>query len=270
MSVTNCEIKENNYSSELEIIVRNSSELQRSPVKFALDKSELKSSSAILATLDQLPTLANYQVISVRIKVGSVGDVVSVPSHDKKLDKQECVVADATGSCKVVLWNDNLHIFQVGSSYQLDGVYVCQYQGKKYLSLARENFHMSDIDDIEVNAPDTPVSITRSLTDCTIVGVKSLDSFPACYSCHSKVLPTTHILGACSRCGITQILEKCQESHTARVDISSEESVTTVTIFSPLLEEICNENVSHETLLMLKPFSITLSDSNVATSITNI
>ena len=67
----------------------------------------------------------------------------------------------------------------------------------------------------------------------------------------------------CSRCQTMQVLGNCQQHHTARVDINN---IKTITIFSPLLDKLCNGNVSSEILLLHPPFSVTVSDY-VATSL---
>ena len=100
-------MKENKYSSELEIVVRNSSELEKSPHNFSVDVSQLKDTTRPLITLDQLSECINFQQVSVQIKVLCITEVIHVTSQEnKQLNKQECVIADATGSSKIILWND--------------------------------------------------------------------------------------------------------------------------------------------------------------------
>ena len=68
--------------------------------------SQLKEAAAAepLVTLDQLPMLGK---VPVKVKIISMSDVVAVSNDQEnaKVQKQECVVADATGCTKVVLWN---------------------------------------------------------------------------------------------------------------------------------------------------------------------
>ena len=53
----------------------------------------------------------------------------------KGLKKQDCVVADSTGSCKIILCKDNVNLVGKGISYKLSGLIVRIYQGKKSLSI---------------------------------------------------------------------------------------------------------------------------------------
>ena len=49
-------------------------------------------------------TLATRQQVTVLVKIITVGSAVVVKSE---LQKQECVVGDVSGCCRIVLWNDD-------------------------------------------------------------------------------------------------------------------------------------------------------------------
>ena len=67
----------------------------------------------------------------------------------------------------------------------------------------------------------------------------------------------------CTRCRTTQVLTNCIGRHAARLDAKSDGGITTVTFFSPLLDELCNLKVSNETLLLHQPFAMNITN-NVA------
>ena len=54
-----CEVKENSYTSDLEVIVRKATELHRSPTKYDIDVS--KFSPDVNVTLGELESLSNLQ-----------------------------------------------------------------------------------------------------------------------------------------------------------------------------------------------------------------
>ena len=56
-------------------------------------------------------------------------------SEEQNFETQECIVADATATSKIVLWNNNVNKFQVYSSYELHGLQVRTYQQQKYIPL---------------------------------------------------------------------------------------------------------------------------------------
>ena len=100
----------------------------------------------------------------------SISDIVKVSSEEQNLEKQECIIADASATSKIVLWNNNVHKFEVHSSYELHGLQVCTYQQQKYLSLARDEFSMKIIDDIgNVQPQEFSVSTSKTLTNCSII-----------------------------------------------------------------------------------------------------
>ena len=71
----------------------------RSIRKFSVDVSHLDTTEP-LVTLDQLSECVNFQHVSVKM-VLSITEGVKV--INRELHKQECTIADATGSSKIVL-----------------------------------------------------------------------------------------------------------------------------------------------------------------------
>ena len=84
--------------------------------------------------LYQVPKLAVNQCISVVAEVVTVGEAASVTSktRDKPLIKQECMIRDSKGSCRIVLWQEDIGKLSEGESYRLSNVLVRQYSGIKY------------------------------------------------------------------------------------------------------------------------------------------
>ena len=175
---------------------------------------------------------------------------MNVSSEEQNFETQECIIADVTATSKIVLWNNNVNKFQVHSSYELHGLQVRTYQQQKYLSLTRDEFSMKIIGNVQPQ--EFSVSTSKTLTNCSIIGIKSLTTFHACYSCNSKVLPMSDVLANCTRCGTTQVLTNCVERHAARLDVKS--------------DELCNSKVSSETLLLHQPFAMNITN-NVAKSL---
>ena len=123
----------------------------RSIRKFSVDVSHLDTTEP-LVTLDQLSECVNFQHVSVKMKVLSITEGVKV--INRELHKQECTIADATGSSKIVLWNENVDLFAEESCYLIQGLVVRTHQGSKYLSVGRDDINITPIDDIgEVQTP---------------------------------------------------------------------------------------------------------------------
>ena len=79
-------------------------------------------------------TLATGQQVTVLVKIITVGSAVVVKSE---LQKQECVVGDVSGCCRIVLWNDDIGKLLKEKSYELSYVIVKQWDGVKYLSVSK-------------------------------------------------------------------------------------------------------------------------------------
>ena len=90
--LTNCEVKESSYTSDLE------AGMQKSPVKFSVNIEELEIASPVIVPLNELPKLANFQTITIKVKVTDVSDVTNV----NDLTKQEYTMADKTAASKIV------------------------------------------------------------------------------------------------------------------------------------------------------------------------
>ena len=112
------------------------------------------------------------------------------------------------------------------------------------MSVTRDDFSFTKIEDLEEIAQSSEID-DGQMTNATIIGVRSFDSFNACYACNGKVIETTNNLGDCSRCFMTQLFDRSDLRYTARIDLKSETSpVMTFTVFSPVLDDICQGTVS--------------------------
>ena len=64
------------------------------------------------------------------------------------LIKQEYVITDSSGTSVIITWGDNTGVLQEEELYKLSGLLVRTFCNKKYLSVPRDNFTISCIDDI--------------------------------------------------------------------------------------------------------------------------
>lgn len=264
VALTNCEVKEGKYSSELELLVRKSTDVEKSPTKIDASKLIIRSGSHV--ALEEISGLCNYQSVVVRVKVVNEDEAVEVK---KDLVKQDYVVADATGACRMTTWNENVGILEQGMSYELSGVIVRTYGGKKYLSVSKEEFQAVSIDDIgEVEGDNVELLGERKLKNVMIVGVKYFETYDGCYACKGKVMPRSEILGDCNRCGSTQRLDRCKQLTTVKLDVESDSELRSLSAFSPVIEDICQGDASMAALLCSEAFDLVYSEKNVILSIT--
>ena len=199
VAMSNCEVKVGKYTSDLEVIVRHTSQLQKSPKKFDFDMSKFEYNDEVLM-LNELPRLSNFQKVSVKVKVVSEKEVEIVKGG---LRKQEYIIADSSGTSMITTWGDNVGVLQEGESYKLSGLSVRTYCNKKFLSIPKDNFTIAIADDIGEVVDYGEVEKERKMTGVVILGIKFFEVYSGCYSCRGKVTPTTDKLGDCSRCGTT-------------------------------------------------------------------
>ena len=75
----------------------------------------------------------------------------------------------------MVTWEDNTGLLTVDRCYKLCGLIVCTYHGKKYLSIPRDGFQVSEINDIGVvedKIPEEEKVTATKLSDVWVAGVK--------------------------------------------------------------------------------------------------
>ena len=91
------------WGSQLEVLMRKDTELQKSPKKFNVTSLVCNTSNEI--TFNQLQDLNSYQRVVATVKVVSAQEVKEVKNG---LRKQDYIVGDATGAATVIMWENNI------------------------------------------------------------------------------------------------------------------------------------------------------------------
>ena len=224
VALTGCIIQPSSYDSSLEIKTSKSTFLQQSPKKFKFDTNEEKSNATI--TIDALSTIAVNQKVTVSgkiIKNYASTDVTS--KFGKTLTKQDCLIRDCNGTCRVVLWQQDIGKLNKGQSYQLQEVVVRQFDNVKYLSVSDCSIiepiadiqEVSDDDEFELQAEITPMVAKGEIS-----AVMQISDYITCVNCNGNVLTTNTLIGKCSKCKPTVKLNRCHTTQSAKFIISSE------------------------------------------------
>lgn len=87
-----------------------------------------------------------------------------------------------------------------------------------------------------------------------IVGVKYFETYDGCYGCKGKITAQSEVLGECNRCGSTQRLDRCKEQTSVKLDVESDGNVRSLSPFSPVVEDICQDPASMASLLSCEMF----------------
>ena len=74
------------------------------------------------------------------------------------------MIADATGSCRLVLWADHIGTLKEGQSYHLKSVAVRQYKNQQYMSILERTTDLENINDIGPVNERHCVAATKTLS----------------------------------------------------------------------------------------------------------
>ena len=221
VALVNCNIQEarNKTSGDYEIVASSRTEVTESERQFEIDASEDEDQ----VTVDKLCQLAPNSITSIVAKVENVEAPVSVQSKTKlqQLVKQDCFIADETGMCRLVLWEENIGTVKKGETYKFKKMLVRKFNGVNYLSKTEESAieHADDIGEVNtdfVQHEDT--TCTQKAVVGEIISVLSCEEYLCCSECNSKIEPKG-ACGTCTRCYTMVRLSKCPTSTTARIKI---------------------------------------------------
>ena len=178
---------------KIELLLKGSTKIKASQKRLDIpwqefDMNEPPSRGIILS---EVPTAEIYERINVAVKVYLVTEPVI--AGDKK--KQDVYVADHTAANNVVqLWENDIGTMAEGVSYKL---VVREYAHKRYLSKARNDSSITEVDDIgEVYQPAEPtvvVSKTEIIYGAEIVGVAKLEKHKVCLCCRVRAEPKCRV-----------------------------------------------------------------------------
>ena len=218
VELTNCEVKHSRQGQGYDIMLKSNTQIRKSPKKIDMDTIMTLTPECKIITLDALPTLPQYEKVSVNVKVLQLFKREEV-GQDKKV-KREASVADHTAATRVVLWEQHVDALQEGKCYNLKNFHVKEFQSKKHLSMPKSNFEISPIDNIENTVKPLPEDDEyTTIHDVQVIGVQQLDTYKACLQCKARVEPLTPPLGKCTKenCLMVQLFDLCQEQISARV-----------------------------------------------------
>ena len=113
--INNCQIKPDKDGGN-EITLTTKTKIDQSPRKHPVQATDLSK----ITQVDAFPHLANGQQVNVKVKVVRLGQSVEVNNRKGvTLQKQDCVIADVSGSKRLVLWENDVSKLAVDKCYDL-------------------------------------------------------------------------------------------------------------------------------------------------------
>ncbi len=226
-------------------------------------------------TLEEIKDLAEGQHVNVTGKIQSIEppESVFIKSRGKTLTKADFVLADCTGVCRGVAWEDVIKVLEVDCTYKLRDVTVRSFNQAKYVSLG-ERATIEEVDDIGevVNEVEADSVGGAKVVKGEIVGVVGCDTYNSFRSCKAKVVEVGKVVGECSKCGMKMKMARCGKSIAARLVIEDEEGKEHMaTAFNDVVDDIIRsvegENVE-EKMLCAPAMKFTLTTRDTVSSVT--
>ena len=200
----------------------------------AFDKTE--------TTLAQIDECANYDNVTVQCKVIVKKQVMCVPIGKKK---REVLVADSTGTGRVILWEEHVDDVDEQRSYLLKNFVIREYMSVKYLEMGKdvgEIEEIADIGEVDTKSDMLKEEVLQVWKNAVVIAVPKLDVYKACLVCKARVEPSIPPFEQCSKCAIQQRIDFCKEQTTAKLLIMANSKMMTLSAFGKMVFEIAGVN----------------------------
>ena len=124
--------------------------MDSSPRKVQVEGGVDRHATIKVLSISEACKLSPTSLVSMMVKITTVNPPEELLRSDKQshVTKQDCIIADATGSCRLVLWASRVGAVTEGQSYHLKSVAVRQYKNQKYMSTLEHTTDFEKISDI--------------------------------------------------------------------------------------------------------------------------
>ena len=223
-----------------------------------------------MLSISEACKLSPKSLVSMMVKIKTVNPPEELLRSDKQshVTKQDCIIADATGSCRLVLWAGRVGAVTEGQSYHLKSVAVRQYKNKKYMSTLEHTTDFEKINDI--GAVNDRCVTTEGKIVREISRVLSFERYLSCPECNSKVQQMDTICGECTKCSGAVKLSKCPGNMIAKVKLEDDEGkLHLATMFTNVILAIIENdegNVSTK-LLQSSQMVFTIDNRDIVTHV---
>ena len=235
----NCSIQQSRRTLTFEIIANKRTKVDSSLQKFQVEGGVDRHATIKVLSISEACRLSPGSLVFIMVKIKTVTPPEELLQQSHVM-KQDCTVADATGSCRLVLWAGHVGAVTEGLSYHLKTVAVRQCKNQKYMSTLEHTTDFEKINDIG------PINDPCVTTETKIVGeisrVLLFERNLSCPECNSKVQKIDSICGECTKCSGTVKLSKCCGNINAKVKLEDEGKLHLATMFTNVILAIIQNN----------------------------
>lgn len=183
---------------------------------------------------------------------------------------QDILVADATATAKLTLWQDDIGKLEVNKTYELHNLVIKSFNGNKYLTPPKSGFTIEDKPDISITDFKPNELKPNELHDVEVIGIADAQLYVKCISCKSSVTSIKEKIGKCS---VSQRTDKCTKQVSIKLLVASgDEQKHTLLALLPAIRTItgvetltAESNIEDITtlLLMAEPFNVKFTQKDI-------
>ena len=180
---------------------------------------------------------------SSRAKVTKKGEPIEIKPG---LMKQNHTIADASGYAQLNLWQDDINKLTVGETYEYDGLIVRSFNGSKFWTPPKSGWSLvlNKCDNIVVDD-----DIENKMLNAYVTGVMHIEIRVSCLSSKATFTVPTGNVGKCTRCSMSQHINRCPHHLQAKSLITMEDNSESHTLSAniPMIRAITkNDNINEE------------------------
>ena len=190
--------------------------------------------------------------MTVSAKVLHVDQPIQVSAN---LTKQDVIIADATASAKITLWEDNLNTLDEG--HAVLQIYKCDCQMLQTGEIPlhpQERAEITLIQDLENVADDVPNN-TINIFNAKVVAA-TLTVYSTCIACKSKLELTDSDITCCKKCQMSQLNSAMSTEVSAVLYITTDDIPIHLSAFQNVFSKIVRgQELAVPHLLAAPPFN---------------
>lgn len=203
-----------------------------------LDFQYDKELSVNLLTVEQCLLSSKFTTVDLKVKIITKDDSKRPIVHNKQTKyKSDCIVADATQSMKLVLWEDAIDKVQVGKSYHLQNLKVNIFDDVKFVNSNESTLisHIEDIGHINLTSSELDQNIIKA--QCIGIDIKKT---LACIACNNAISDKDDDKKddtiTCPSCNITLLKTALKIKLVSQIILNNDGKITSYTCFNDAID----------------------------------
>ena len=173
-----------------------------------------------------------FETVDIKVKIITKSERKQPISINQQTKYQaDCIVADVTGSMKLVVWEEVIDKIHSGKSYHIQGLTVRIFDDKKFVN-SNEATVVSEIDDLpDVNLTSQEIQDNIITGHCIGVNIKKSTLRIACNHCLENITPEDETI-TCPNCKFTTFITVSKTKLVCQILLKIDEKIESYTTFN--------------------------------------